>query len=147
MFLKDVENYIEKEMSCRLGNGDVVALNNMLVKIQQTSSNFFSAIDTDENGKIRNIFWVDGRSRATYKDFHDGMSFESMYLLNKYNMPFPAFVGANHHMQSILISYAFVSDQEVKNCEWVFDTCLKCIDNQAANAIVIDQRKSMRRAI
>ena len=34
------------------------------------------------------FFWVDGRSRAVYKSFHDVITFDTIYLTNKYDMSF-----------------------------------------------------------
>ncbi|CAL2248247.1 unnamed protein product [Prunus armeniaca] len=36
----------------------------------------------------KNVFWVDSRSGATYKEFGDAITFDMTYLTNKYDMPF-----------------------------------------------------------
>ncbi|KAM1418356.1 hypothetical protein ACFXTO_022037 [Malus domestica] len=51
------------------------------------------AIDLDTNGHLRNVFWADTRSRAAYEEFGDVVTFGTMYLTNKYDMPFAPFVG------------------------------------------------------
>jgi len=52
-------------------------------------------------------FWTDARSASQY--FKDGVSFDTTYLTNKYNMPFAPFVGINHHGQSILLGGGLLS--------------------------------------
>nr|XP_012575220.1 protein FAR-RED IMPAIRED RESPONSE 1-like [Cicer arietinum] len=61
---------------------------------------FFYDIDLDDDFHVRNVFWANGRSRAAYEYFGDVVNFDTTYLTNKYNMPFVAFVGVNHHGQS-----------------------------------------------
>ncbi|XP_023749106.1 protein FAR1-RELATED SEQUENCE 8-like [Lactuca sativa] len=98
----DCRSYITKVRYLRLGLGDAKTLRNYFVCMQKRTSNFFYVIDIDDECRMRNIFWVDSRSRATYESFEDAISFDSTYLTNKYNMPFAPFVGVNHHGQSIL---------------------------------------------
>ncbi|XP_027362561.1 protein FAR-RED ELONGATED HYPOCOTYL 3-like [Abrus precatorius] len=61
------------------------------------------------------------KSQAAYESFGDIVSFDTTYLTNKYDMPFAAFVGVNHHGQ--------------------------CICGKAPNGIVTDQCKAMQNAI
>ena len=60
-------------------------------------------MDINEEGRLRNVFWADARSRAAYEEFGDVVTFDTTYLTNKYDMPFAPFVGVNHHGQSILL--------------------------------------------
>ncbi|CAK8571773.1 unnamed protein product [Lathyrus sativus] len=70
---KDVRNYINKEHRA-IGKEDL-----------------------DDNFHVMNVFWTDARSRAVYEYFGDVVTFDTTYLTNKYDMPFAAFVGVNHH--------------------------------------------------
>lgn len=51
----------------------------------------------DEKNQMQNILWDDGSSWATYREFNGIIAFDSTYLVNKYDMPFTAFIGVNHH--------------------------------------------------
>ena len=55
----------------------------------------------DEEGRLRNVFWANARSIATYEAFGDVVSFNTPYLINKYDMPFAPFVGVNYHEQTL----------------------------------------------
>jgi hypothetical protein len=54
-------------------------------------------MDFDDDCRLKNVFWVDARSRASYEDCTDVVTFDTMYLTNKYDMPFAPFIGMNHH--------------------------------------------------
>ncbi|XP_039138155.1 protein FAR1-RELATED SEQUENCE 8-like [Dioscorea cayenensis subsp. rotundata] len=55
----------------------------------------------DEEGRLRNVFWVDAMLIAAYEAFGDGISFDTTYLTNKYDMPFALFVCVNHYGQTV----------------------------------------------
>ncbi|KAF2316219.1 hypothetical protein GH714_041560 [Hevea brasiliensis] len=46
---------------------------------------------------------VEAIRRAMYEEFHNVVSFNTTYLVNRYKMPFATVVGVNHHGQSILL--------------------------------------------
>uniref|UniRef100_A0A2N9FPI7 Protein FAR1-RELATED SEQUENCE n=1 Tax=Fagus sylvatica TaxID=28930 RepID=A0A2N9FPI7_FAGSY len=51
--------------------------------MQGKNSNFYHALDLDDELRVRNVFWVDARSRAAYESFHDVIIFDTTYLTNK----------------------------------------------------------------
>lgn len=81
---------------------------NMLVQMQQHNPDFFYAIDSDDKGQMRNIIWIDGRSRAACKEFYDVINFDITYFANKYDLPLALFVGVNHHCRFILLDCAII---------------------------------------
>ncbi|XP_028084856.1 protein FAR-RED IMPAIRED RESPONSE 1-like [Camellia sinensis] len=68
---QDARNYIQNARRLRLGVGDAESATFYFHKMQQQNSNFYLATDLDEDGRMRNLFWADARSRATYKAFGD----------------------------------------------------------------------------
>jgi hypothetical protein len=60
--------------------------------MQSINDDFYFAIDFDDDGRLKNVFWADARSRTAYEDFGDVVTFDTTYLTNKYKMPF-AFCG------------------------------------------------------
>ncbi|KAK2646290.1 hypothetical protein Ddye_021485 [Dipteronia dyeriana] len=70
--------------------------------------------------KVDNVFWVDARRRALYKEFGDALTFDSTYLTNKYDIPFVAFVGVNHHGQSTLFGCGLISNEDTETYIWPF---------------------------
>ncbi|XP_028125042.1 protein FAR1-RELATED SEQUENCE 6-like [Camellia sinensis] len=85
---RDARNHIEKARRLRLGVGDAESVAFYFHRMQQQNSNFYSEMDFDGEGRLRNLFWADARSRAAYKAFRDVVTFDTTYLTNKYDMPF-----------------------------------------------------------
>ena len=61
---------------------------------------FFYAIQVDQENRITNFFWRDGRSKINYNSFRDVLCFDTTYQTNKYNMICAPFVGVNHHCET-----------------------------------------------
>ncbi|KAH9674899.1 protein FAR1-RELATED SEQUENCE [Citrus sinensis] len=104
-------------------------------------------LDLDEEGRLKNVFWADPRSRAAYKDFGDVVTFDTTYLTNKYDMPFAPFVGVNHHGQSILLGCGLISHEDTETFTWLFDTWLSCMSGSPPLGIITDQDKAIKNAI
>ncbi|XP_042969216.1 protein FAR1-RELATED SEQUENCE 5-like [Carya illinoinensis] len=101
----------------------------------------------DDDGRLRNVFWADTRSRASYKYFGDVVTFDTTYMTNRYGMPFAPFVGVNHHGQSILLGATLISSEDTETFTWLFHTWLNCMDGEAPKAIITDQDRVMKNAI
>jgi hypothetical protein len=114
---------------------------------KKKNDSFFYVIDLDDESRLKNLIWVDARSRSVYESFGDVITFDTTYLTNKYKMPFAPFVGVNHHSQSILFRCGLLSNENIDTFVWLFKTWLKCMSDQAPNAIITDQDKSMQAAI
>ncbi|KAK9996085.1 hypothetical protein SO802_020771 [Lithocarpus litseifolius] len=109
---KDCRNHMDKVKRLELGEGDAVAMNKYFLKMQADNSNFFYMMDFTEDGRLKNVFWADARSREAFKEFGDVVTFDTTYLVNKYSMPFAPFVGVNHHGQSILLGCGLISGED-----------------------------------
>jgi hypothetical protein len=46
-------------------------------KKQEEDSQFFYDIESDDDGFVKNIFWVDGQARRTYQEFGDVATFDT----------------------------------------------------------------------
>jgi hypothetical protein len=115
--------------------------------MQAINNDFYFAIDFDDDCRLKNVFWADARSRASYEDFGDVVTFDTTYLTNRYEMPFAPFVGVNHHGQSILFGAALISSEDTKTFVWLFETWLNCMNGRSPNAIITDQDRAMKNAI
>ncbi|KAK0592453.1 hypothetical protein LWI29_019404 [Acer saccharum] len=47
------------------------------------NSNFFYTVDIDEEGRLKNVLWVDARSRVAFKEFGDIVTFDTTYLTKR----------------------------------------------------------------
>jgi hypothetical protein len=144
---KDCRNFIYKERHLRLGQGGAKALHDYFTKMQAMSDGFYSVMDLDDESRVRNVFWADARSRASYESFGDVITFDTTYLTNRYGMPFAPFVGVNHHGQSMLFGAGLISSENTENFVWLFQTWLKCMKGRAPSAIITDQDRAMKNAI
>ena len=50
--------------------------------MQADNSNFFYMMDFTEDGRLKNVFWADARSREAFKEFGDVVTFDTTYLTN-----------------------------------------------------------------
>ncbi|KAF5477392.1 hypothetical protein F2P56_004037 [Juglans regia] len=144
---KDCRNYIDKARHLRLGAGGAGALQDYFCRMQYKNPGFFALMDLDDDGRLKNVFWADPRSRAAYQDFGDVVTFDTTYLTNRYGMPFAPFVGVNHHGQSILLGAGLISSEDTETFIWLFRTWLQCMDGIAPPAIITDQDRAMKNAI
>ena len=117
---KDVRNFLDKERRLKCREGDGQALHDYFVRMQGKNSNFYHALDLDNELRVRNVFWVDTRSRAEYESFHDVITFDTTYLTNKYDMPFTPFIGINHHGEFIILGCGLLSSEDTDSFMWVF---------------------------
>jgi hypothetical protein len=144
---KDCRNFIAKSRRLRLGTGGAEALCGYFKRMQAINDSFYFAMDFDDDCRLKNVFWADARSRASYEDFGDVVTFDTTYLTNRYEMPFAPFVGVNHHGQSILFGAGLISSEDTKSFVWLFETWLNCMNGRSPNAIITDQDRAMKNAI
>ncbi|XP_037410250.1 protein FAR1-RELATED SEQUENCE 6-like [Triticum dicoccoides] len=144
---KNCRNFLEKTRRLKLGSGDAEAVCDYFVKMQSANPNFFSVMDVDDESRLRNVFWADARSRAVYESFHDVITFDTTYLMNKYDMPFACFVGVNHHGHSVLLGCALLSNEDTATFVWLFQAWLTCMSNRRPKAIITDQAKAIQNGV
>ncbi|KAF5451217.1 hypothetical protein F2P56_031492 [Juglans regia] len=68
---KDYRNYIDKARYLRLGAGGAGALQEYFLRMQYKNPDFFALMDIGDDGRLKNVFWADPRSRAAYQYFGD----------------------------------------------------------------------------
>ncbi|KAK7268766.1 hypothetical protein RIF29_21474 [Crotalaria pallida] len=144
---RDVRNFIHKERRAIGKDGDGAALIAYFCKMREKNANFFYDIDLDDDFHVKNVFWADAKSRVTYESFGDLITFDTTYLTNKYDMPFAAFVGINHHGQSVLLGCGLLSNEDTSSFAWLFSSWLRCMSGKPPTGIVTDQCKAMHNVI
>ncbi|XP_062170384.1 protein FAR-RED IMPAIRED RESPONSE 1-like [Alnus glutinosa] len=142
---RECHNYIAN--SRRLGIECAAALRDYFNRMRKVNDDFYFGIDVDDECRLRNVFWANARSRASYEDFGDVVTFDTTYLTNKYEMSFVPFVGVNHHGQSILFGAALISSEDTASFVWLFKAWLKCMKGRVPRAIITDQDRAMKNAI
>ncbi|KAM3387626.1 hypothetical protein ACQJBY_010458 [Aegilops geniculata] len=144
-------NYsIEAAAKCgklRFAEGDVEALLVFFDKMQAQNSNFFYNWDMDDEGRLKNVCWVDARSRAAYQHFSDVVCFDTVYLTYQFVIPLVAFLGINHHGQFVLLGCGLLGDESPETFSWLFKKWLKCMNDKAPEAIITTHSRPVVKAV
>uniref|UniRef100_A0A5B6YHX8 Protein FAR1-RELATED SEQUENCE n=1 Tax=Davidia involucrata TaxID=16924 RepID=A0A5B6YHX8_DAVIN len=143
----DSKNPFDKGRNLGLEAGEAKILLEFFTQMQCVNSNFFYAIDLSEDQRLKNLFWVDAKSRHDYINFRDVVSFDTTYVRTKYKMPLALFIGVNQHYQFMLLGCALVSDESATTFSWVMQTWLKAMGGQAPKVIITEQDKAMKSVI
>ncbi|XP_056685701.1 protein FAR1-RELATED SEQUENCE 5-like [Spinacia oleracea] len=144
---KDVRDAIAVERrKTMFEKGDAAGLEDYFKSQRELNCDFYSSMQRDEEGILKNSFWSDARSRGACKYFGDVISFDTTFSSNRYRMPFAPFVGVNHHGKSIVFAAALISHEDTESFIWVFEEWLKCM-GKPPKGILTDQDKAIARAI
>ncbi|KAG6677933.1 hypothetical protein I3842_14G053000 [Carya illinoinensis] len=124
----------------RLGKGGGEVLTEYFKRMRSQDDGFVYMIDVDEELSLRNVFWADARSRATYEYFGDVVTFDTTYLTNRYGMSFAPFVGVNYNRQPILLGAGLLSSEDTSTFFWLFQAWLECMDGRAPKSALYDSQ-------
>lgn len=144
---REVGIFAEHPNQLNLKKGDTQAIYNYFCRMQLTNPNFFYLMDLNNEGRLRNVFWIDARSRAACGYFSDVVYFDSTYLSNKYEIPLVAFVGINHHGQQVLLGCGLLAGETIESYLWLFKAWLTCMSGRSPQTIVTDRCKALQSAI
>ncbi|KAK2994485.1 hypothetical protein RJ640_021290 [Escallonia rubra] len=136
---REVRNSSDHPNRLNLKKGDTQAIYNYLCRMQLTNPNFFYSMDLNDEGRMRNLFWVDARSRAAVGYFSDIIFIDNTYLSNRYEIPLVAFVGVNHHGQSLLLGCGLLAGETAESYIWLFKTWLTCTSGRSPQTIITDR--------
>jgi hypothetical protein len=136
-----------KSGKLRFAEGDVEALLVFFDKMQAQNSNFFYNWDMDDEGRLKNVCWVDARSRVAYQHFCDAICFDTVYLTYRFAIPLVAFMGINHHGQFVLLGCGLLGDESPDAFSWLFKKWLKCMNDKAPEAIITTHSRPVVKAV
>ncbi|KAL8546642.1 hypothetical protein ACS0TY_006386 [Phlomoides rotata] len=80
---RDCRNFVDQIRMLRLGDGDAEAIHQLFCRLQLKDDFFFYSMDLDQDGRLCNVLWIHPKCRAAYKEFHDVVSFDTTYLINR----------------------------------------------------------------
>ncbi|KAI4298539.1 hypothetical protein L6164_032086 [Bauhinia variegata] len=143
----DINHQFDRGQYLALDEGDAQVILEYFKRIKKENPNFFYAIDLNEEQRLRNLFWVDSKSRNDYTGFNDVVSFDTTYIKNNDKLPFAPFVGVNHHCQPILLGCALVADETKPTYAWLLKTWLRAMGGRAPKVIITDQDKALKTAV
>ncbi|KAK6240335.1 hypothetical protein SCA6_005724 [Theobroma cacao] len=140
-------NRLRSSQLLGLEEGDVKALLDHFLYMQDENPNFFYSIDLNEEQRLRNLFWVDAKGRLDYGYFYDVVFFDTTYITNEYKLPFVPFIGVNHHFQFLLLGCALVADETKLTYAWLMRAWLRAMGGRAPKVILTDHDKALKEAI
>ncbi|CAN1328338.1 Protein FAR1-RELATED SEQUENCE 6 [Linum perenne] len=144
---REVKTCREVPNQLNLKKGDAQAIYNYLCRMQLTNPDFFYLMDLNNEGCLRNVFWVDARSRASCSYFGDCIFIDSAYLSGKYEIPLVTFVGMNHHCQSVLLGCGLLAGETTESYVWLLKTWLTSMSGCSPQTIITDRCKTLQNAI
>ncbi|KAF8392820.1 hypothetical protein HHK36_021057 [Tetracentron sinense] len=62
---KECRNHIDRVRRRKLAEGDATALHQFFCRMQCKNSSFFYLMDFDDDERLKNVFWIDAKSRAS----------------------------------------------------------------------------------
>ncbi|GAB2279733.1 cyclin-dependent kinase inhibitor far1 [Dionaea muscipula] len=127
--------------------GDSQVLLDYFTHMRKEKPQFFYAIDLNEEQQLRNLLWIDAKSRADYTSFSDVVSFDTTYIRNNDKLPLALFIGANNHFQPILLGCALVADQSAATFLWLMKTWLRAMGGKAPRVVISDQQTPLTAAL
>ncbi|XP_056695651.1 protein FAR1-RELATED SEQUENCE 8-like [Spinacia oleracea] len=144
---KDIVHKVQERRRLKMEGGDANAMMNYFEGMQKGNDKFFHAHRLDVEGGLKDIMWVDARSRVAFNEFGEVVCFDATYLTNNYELPFCNFVGVNHHGQSLLLGCALLSHEDVDTFSWLFRQWRICMGGRCPDAILTDQAPAMIRPL
>ncbi|XVF74768.1 hypothetical protein PTKIN_Ptkin13bG0138300 [Pterospermum kingtungense] len=143
----EVRNFSEHPNQLNLRKGDSQAIYNYLCRMQLTNPNFFYLMDLNDEGHLRNVFWIDSRSRASCGYVGDVIYVDNTCLSNRYETPLVALVGINHHGQTVLLGCGLLAGETVEFYTWLFKAWLACVSGLCPQTIITDRCNALQNAI
>ncbi|KAJ1264841.1 hypothetical protein BS78_08G033000 [Paspalum vaginatum] len=108
---------------------------------------FYWDVEVDQEGRMANFFWRDGRSQVDYESFGDVVKFDTSYRTTKYNMICAMFIGVNHHWQNVIFGCAFLMNESSTSYGWLFKSFLESMGGRPPKTIFTDQNEFISKAI
>lgn len=147
LLTSSLDSELDRGRFLALEEGDAQITLEYFMHIQRENSYFFYALDLNEDQRLRNLFWVDAKSRKDYSSFNDAVIFDTSYIKGNEKMPFASFVGVNHHFQPMLLGCGLVADDTMSTFLWLLKTWLKAMEGHAPKVIITDQDKALNATV
>ncbi|XP_027121779.1 protein FAR1-RELATED SEQUENCE 8-like isoform X1 [Coffea arabica] len=140
-------NQVDQSKHLKLHQGEAEYISNFFGRLQLTNPNFFYVMDLNDEGHLRNVLWIDSRSRAAYGYFGDVVAIDTTCLSKSYNIPLLLFVGVDHHLQSILLACGLLVDETMETYIWLLRAWLSCMSGRPPQTVLTDRCKALQSAI
>lgn len=137
----------DKGSCLALDEGDAQILLDYFMRVRKENPKFFYAIEFNEEQQLRNLVWVDAKSRSDYISFGDVVSLDTSYIRTNDKVPVVLLIGVNHHFQPMLLGCALVADDLTSTFVWLMKTWLRAMGGKAPHVIITNQHPSIKATI
>ncbi|XP_057984751.1 protein FAR1-RELATED SEQUENCE 5-like [Hevea brasiliensis] len=144
---RDCYNYVNKQKMVLIEAGDSQSLINHFKHRMSGDAMYVYTVQVDQENRMTNFFWRDGRSRIDYDCFGDVVVFDTTYRTNRYNLICAPFVVVNHHWQNCMFGCAFLLDETTDSFIWLFTSFLESMGGKAPKTIITDQDQAISNVI
>ncbi|WOL03257.1 protein FAR1-RELATED SEQUENCE 5-like [Canna indica] len=152
--MEDDELHMKNQTSCLsttrlrdLEKGDAQFLLDFLKNKQSEDPSFFYAVQIDEKERLTNFFWADARSVNDFAYFGDAVLFDTTHRTSRFDIPFAAFIGINHHKQIVIFGAALLLDESVESFIWLFRAFMAAMSGRQPKTIFTDRCAEMSKAV
>ncbi|XP_020110765.1 protein FAR1-RELATED SEQUENCE 5-like isoform X2 [Ananas comosus] len=145
--MRDCYNNLNVHSINLIEAGDAQSLVNLFKRRTNEDGMFYWDVQVDQEGRMTNFFWRDGRSRIDYDCFGDAVVFDTTYRSNKYDLICAPFIGVNHHWQNVMFGCAFLLDETTTSFVWLFKTFLESMGGRPPKSIITSGDQEMAKAI
>ena len=143
---RDCHNFLRTIRKEIIEAGDRQSIINHFKKRQSEDPMFFYSMQVDQDNRMANFFWRDGRSKLDYNSFGD-VIFYTTYRTSKYNLICAPFVRINHHWNNILFGCACLVNENIELFIWLFEIFLTAMVCKQPISIYTNQDQAMANVI
>ncbi|XP_022014754.1 protein FAR1-RELATED SEQUENCE 5-like [Helianthus annuus] len=101
----------KRQINFFIGEYDVEMVVRHLDEKSQSQPNFSYDYFTDEENRLKGLFWCDDQAKRNYHVFGDVISFDATYRSNKYAMVFVPFTGIDNHHCNVTFGAALLASE------------------------------------
>ncbi|KAK3127150.1 hypothetical protein QOZ80_7AG0569060 [Eleusine coracana subsp. coracana] len=145
--IRDCYNQVSVQGITIIEAGDSQSLVSYFKRRTNEEGMFYWDVQVDQEGRMTNFFYRDGKSRNDYDCFGDAVIFDTSYRTNKYNLICATFVGVDHHWQNVVFGCTFLLDESVASYVWLFKSFLESMGGKSPKSIFTDQDEAILQAI
>ncbi|XP_035842284.1 protein FAR1-RELATED SEQUENCE 5-like [Helianthus annuus] len=136
----EFKNY-KRQINLFIGEYDAEMVVRHLDEKKTAQPNFSYDYFTDEDNRLKGLFWCDDQAKRNYHVFGDVISFDATYA-----MVFVPFTGIDNDHCNVTFGVALLASEIADTYIWLLRVFLKVVGSQP-KVVVTDQDPAMKKAI
>ncbi|KAL3840811.1 hypothetical protein ACJIZ3_025402 [Penstemon smallii] len=142
-----VRNQHDRGRYLSLEEGGAQIVLEFCTHMHEENPKFSYALDFNEEHRLRNVFWVDGKGVEDFSYFGDVVSFDTTYFARKYKIPLVLFIGVNHHIQPTLLGCGLIADETFYTFAWLLQSWRLAMGGRSPIVLLADQNEAIKAAV